>query len=332
MPSITFRSLLLPVALALPGCGPGAGETDATATTATTATAETSGPTSSSTGPGGSTTETTDPTTGDGSTSAGPTTGGPSTGVDETSLGTTVSVETTAGETTVDETTMAGTTAAETTLAETAADETTDGCADCDITLMTDRSTTLVPTANNTLLGVVSQSDAIVWAIDTVESGRVAYAGTADMLNNEGPACGLWAWLAATDATPRVLATGNFRCDAQRWNGLGELDDFTFASDLPAQYVGDPAALRADFDVVIFCVNNFGGPNPIDAQTYVDYVTQHGGGLYLAGSPVLDMPSEDIDRINEIAVPLGVEFQAVDLDWAPQVSSGGFACFPEQAP
>lgn len=193
--------------------------------------------------------------------------------------------------------------------------------------LQADASASLVALAGNTFLGSASALGSIVWAIDEVDAGRVAYAAATEVLHNEVTQCGLWDWLGATEgAAPRVLGTGNFQCDAQPWNGLGALADFTYSGSLPPEYVGDPAALRGDYDIVLFCTSNWGGPPEIDAQTYVDFVKVHGGGLYLATVKQFGQMDE-IDRVNEIAEPLGAQFQADNLSWEDWPVAE-FACFP----
>jgi hypothetical protein len=195
--------------------------------------------------------------------------------------------------------------------------------------LTADSSTSVHPVPGNSFLGGAEMAGSVVWAIDQAGAGRVAYASATELLNNEFTQCPLWDWLGAVDgAAPRVLGTGDFQCDAQDWNGLGELEDFTYESELPLQYVDNPAALRADFDIVLFCTTNWGNPPPVAAQTYVDYVAVHGGGLYLGAVAQLLEPGDDIDRINEIAVPLGGEFAKDDLAW-DGTPKAAFACFPQ---
>ena len=80
-----------------------------------------------------------------------------------------------------------------------------------------------------------------------------------ELLHNELTQCELWDRLGATEAPPRVLGTGDFQCDGQPWNGLGALADFTYSGPLARQYVGALAALRDDYDIVLFCTRNWGG-------------------------------------------------------------------------
>jgi hypothetical protein len=311
----------------LAACGTDADSTDSTGTTGTS-TSGTSPDANTSTGP----------TTTDAEDTSGTSTTQPvdTTLPEPTTSGTTMAVDpsdsTTLVDTTLVDTTLVDTTLADTTTGSTTDDDSSTGpdiCQACQVSLKTDYSTALLATPGNEFLGSASTMRSIVWAVDEVEAGRVAYATSSDMLNNENTACDLWPWLAGTDAEPRVLATGSFICDVQDWNGLGDLQDFTYSDELPVEYIGKPDALRADFDIVIFCVNNFGNPDPIDAATYVDYVKLHGGGLYLAGSHQLDDPSEDIALLNEIAGPLGAEYQSEYLMWEGGAGTE-FTCFPEQ--
>ncbi len=207
-------------------------------------------------------------------------------------------------------------------------------CLACEIVLETQASNTFVPIDGNEFLGHAELFDEIVYAIDEVGEGRVAY--TADMTNvffNEMTQCPLWPWLGATGQDlPRVLATGGHMCDAQDWNNLGELPDFTYAAVLPAQYVGDPEALRADYDLVMYCDERTSFPQAVDAQTYVEYAAVHGGGLYI-GSDYYEpnWPTASLDELNAIAEPLGVEFAADQLDWGNAEAGVAFDCFPDPA-
>jgi len=167
----------------------------------------------------------------------------------------------------------------------------------------------------------------IIYALDEVNSGRVIYTADTNLLYGEISDCPLWEWLGDSgDQLPKVLSFGRYLCDGTG-NNLAAYPELTYAGDhLPAQYIGDPDKLAADYDAVIYCT--LASTSAAEAQTIVDYVTVQGGGLYLASEYWGFINQGDLDAVNAIATPLGVEFEATNLDWGQANGEIDFDCFP----
>jgi hypothetical protein len=78
-----------------------------------------------------------------------------------------------------------------------------------------------------------------------------------------------------------------------------------------------------------------GGDAPSDAemQTLLDYVSMHGGGLYVV-SEFADpnfgayLNQNDLDSVNRVMQPLGVTALQVSLNWGNVDGNIEFECFP----
>jgi len=178
----------------------------------------------------------------------------------------------------------------------------------------------------------------IVYALKTVGAGRVIFSGDSNTLYLEETDCPLWEWLGSTGSSlPRVLTFGAPECTTQS-------STMSFAPAfpthdveynlLPAQFVGDPAALKAAYDVVIYCETPYfrGDDLPTaEVQTLIDYVTLQGGGLYLMSEWFTYLNQDDIDAVNRIANPLGANFLPTDLEWGGIEGQVSLSCFPPPA-
>ncbi len=209
-----------------------------------------------------------------------------------------------------------------------------DVCLSCSISLQTRASNALRAIDGNTFLAQAELFGHVVYAIDVVGSGRVLYTG--DMTNvfyNEQTDCPLWPWLGGLrEEMPRVLATGGQMCDAQEWNNLGALPHFTYAFELPDMYVGHPERLKDDYDVVMLCEHR--APREegiIDAQTYVEYVRDHGGGLYMGSDYFLLETEGRVAAINAVANPLGASFEHESVNWGDAAAPIDVECLPTPA-
>ena len=167
----------------------------------------------------------------------------------------------------------------------------------------------------------------IIYALDEVGSGRVIYTADTNLLYKEITDCPLWEWLGDSgDQLPKVLSFGRNLCGGLG-NNLGNYPDLTYAGvSLPAQYVNNPAQLAADYDAVIYCT--VASTSAAEQQTIVNYVKNEGGGLYLASEYWGFLNQGDLDSVNAIGMPLGVEFQATNLDWGQANGEIDFDCFP----
>jgi hypothetical protein len=201
-------------------------------------------------------------------------------------------------------------------------------CVECNVTLDSTQSSSFVALQGTEFMGFATlEGDKIIYALDEVGPGRVIYTADTNILYKEITDCPLWEWLGDSgDQLPKVLSFGRNLCGGLG-NNLGNYPDLTYAGpSMPAQYVNNPAQLAADYDVVIYCT--ISGTSDAEAQTVVDFVSEQGGGLYLASEYFGFLSQADVDRINTIGNPLGVDFQTTNLDWGQANGEIGFACFP----
>jgi hypothetical protein len=253
---------------------------------------------------------------------------------DTTSGDTSSGSETTSGET-------SGESSGETTSSDTSGDttgstgeststsETGDPCLMCTVTLDSTQSSSFEALPGTEFMGYATlQGDQIIYALDEVGSGRVIYTADTNILYFEQTDCPLWQWLGQTgQELPNVLSFGRYLCDGLG-NNLGNYPSLTYAgNNLPQQYVNNPGLLAQDYDAVIYCA--LAGTSAAEAQTIVDYVSDFGGGLYLASEYWGFINQNDLNTVNSIANPLGVQFEATNLDWGQANGDIDFACFPD---
>lgn len=179
--------------------------------------------------------------------------------------------------------------------------------------------------------------DQVVYALGTQGAGRFIATADSSLPFNEVSDCPLVEWLGGA-AEPRLLWFG--------WTDSDGPINFDYPGDrfgvhLPDAYIGNPAALAADYEIVMYleASGQFdGGDEPSDAemQTLVDYVSTYGGGLYISsefadpgGSAYLTLA--DLASINRALVPLGLTAQQVSLAWGNVDGNIDFECFPPPA-
>lgn len=211
----------------------------------------------------------------------------------------------------------------------TSTSETGDECLMCTVTLDSTQSSSFEALPGTEFMGYATlQGNQIIYALDEVGSGRVIYTADTNILYFEQTDCPLWQWLGQTGQDlPNVLSFGRYLCDGLG-NNLGSYPTLTYAgNNLPQQYVGNPGLLAQDYDAVIYCT--LAGTSAAEAQTIVDYVTDFGGGLYLASEYWGFINQNDLNTVNSIANPLGVQFEATNLDWGQANGDIDFACFPD---
>jgi hypothetical protein len=207
--------------------------------------------------------------------------------------------------------------------------DTSDNCIECAVTLNSTQSSSFVALPGTTYLGYATlPPDHIIYALDEVGNGRVIYTADTNLLYNEVTDCPLWEWLGQTgDQLPNVLSFGRGLCDGLG-NNLANYPNLTYAgSNLPGQYINNPALLAADYDMVIYCT--IAATPAAELSTIVDYVQDEGGGLYLASEYWGFLNQADVNAINAIAVPFGTQFETTNLNWGQANGDIAFQCFPE---
>lgn len=179
-----------------------------------------------------------------------------------------------------------------------------------------------------------------VYALGTYGTGRFIATADSSLPFNEVSDCPLTSWLAGgAPGDPAMLYFGwtpqdgpiNFSLPGMVGAGV----------HLPAQYVGNPAQLRADFDIVMYleASGQFDAgdePSDLEMQTLLDYVQLHGGGAYVSSEfadPVFNayLNQNDLDSVNRLLVPLGLQSLQVSLDWGDVDGNIDFDCFPPPA-
>jgi hypothetical protein len=208
-------------------------------------------------------------------------------------------------------------------------------CINCVITIDSMQSGVFEVNGNNIFATATLQNE-IVYALGTYGSGRFIASADSSLPFNEITDCPLRAWLAGTESVPAIFWFG--------WTDSDGPSSFNVAATeggvhLPPQYIGNPAQLAADYDIVMYleASGQFdGGDEPSDAemQTLLDYVQLHGGGLY-AVSEFADpnfgayLNQNDLDSVNRLMQPLGITALQVSLNWGNVDGNIDFECFPQ---
>ena len=211
-------------------------------------------------------------------------------------------------------------------------------CLECSITLASQQSGVLdVFGANVFATAQLEMQD--VYALGTSGSGRFIAIADSSLPFNEMSDCPLTSWLAGGNESPAMMWFGWTPSDGPiGWNVPGAIDA---GVHLPPQYIGNPALLAADFDIVMYleASGQFDmGDEPSDAemQTLLDYVQMHGGGAYVSSefanaAGTAYMTPDDLDSVNRLMVPLGLESLQVSLNWGAANGNIDFECFPPPA-
>ena len=217
-------------------------------------------------------------------------------------------------------------------------------CLQCEIELMTTQSNTLLPPVGAPLFVTAALDGQTVFGLGEADAGRIAVSGDGNVIYREG-SCPLWPWLGDTGAAPpRVLCIGaDWPCHGETGaevpleiNHLhmypGQLDYGGLT--LPTEYEGDPAALHADYDLVVyFAVLDFATDgwdfDPSDVDTLESFAREQGGGLYFVAEYWGGgMGQVQLDSINAMVEPFGLGFAQQSLAWGPTGATVELECFP----
>jgi hypothetical protein len=208
-------------------------------------------------------------------------------------------------------------------------------CIECSLTIDSQQSG-VFNISGGSVFATAELTNEIVYAIGNYGTGRFVATADSSLPFNEQTDCPLHEWLAGEAlATATVLSFGWTPSDGPKnWAVPNETEE---GVHLPAMYIGDPAALAADYDVVMYLEGSGQfdmGDEPTDAemQTVLDYVSIHGGGLYVssefANGNGAYLNAADLVSVNRIMMPLGVEALEVSLNWGNVDGNIDFACFP----
>lgn len=169
-----------------------------------------------------------------------------------------------------------------------------------------------------------------VYAIGTYGSGRFIATADSSLPFNEVSDCPLTEWLAANGGVqPKVLIFGWGPSDGPgNWNVQAD----KVGIHLPPQYIGNPAQLAADYDIVMYLEGSgqFGMDQPSDQEidTLLDFISS-GGGSYVSSEFYGYLNDADIVSVNRLLTPLGSPALASNLNWGNVDGNIDFECFPE---
>lgn len=209
-------------------------------------------------------------------------------------------------------------------------------CIECSLTIASKQSGTLI-VDDADVFAVAELEGRVVYALGTHGHGRFIATADSSLPLQEHTDCPLRRWLAGRDEIdPPLLRFGFVDTD------LPEDVDYpgavTAGIHLPAEYVGDPARLAEDFAIVWYLeeaqiLDQGDEPSDAEVQTLIDFAAIHGGGLIVSSeysvSPVGGyLGAADIASVNRIMQPLGIEAEAVSLEWGDADGSIEFPCFP----
>jgi hypothetical protein len=130
-------------------------------------------------------------------------------------------------------------------------------------------------------------------------------------------------------ASPRIASVGyEFFCGASHTLGT---EDYGFTTDqvtylgtaLPAEYLDDPAALAADWDGLLVCVNGADWTTDF-SDTVRRFVRDEGRGVAIVGE--YQSPAEEQAKASDYILGTGIEFQALSLPWAPSATAVDLDC------
>jgi hypothetical protein len=72
-------------------------------------------------------------------------------------------------------------------------------------------------------------------------------------------------------------------------------------------------------------------PTDAEMQTVLDFVSIHGGGVYVSSEFQGYMNEDDIDSVNRLFQPMGVTGLLQNLNWGNVNGNIEFECFPAPA-
>lgn len=202
-------------------------------------------------------------------------------------------------------------------------------CLQCALTIASQQSGVLA-VAGQHVFATAKLMDKVVYALGTYGAGRFIAAADSSLPFNEQTDCPLSEWLAANGGIqPKILYFGWGPSDGPKsWNVQADAAGI----HLPAQYIGKPALLAQDYDIVMYLEGSgqFGDDAPSDQEmtTLLDYIEQ-GGGMYISSEFYGYLTDDDLTSVNRLLTPLGAPTQPVSLNWGNVDGNIDFECFPE---
>lgn len=142
-----------------------------------------------------------------------------------------------------------------------------------------------------------------------------------------------FAYLSQSQEEPRVASFG--RDSLCSWEaGVIPLPRYVeyLGAELPAKYLGDPARLAADYDVLMIC----GWYTMWDAgwaPLIQSFVSDHGKGLFaIMEYEGIEVQPMDYVEMTKITEPMGILFNPLLIPWAPADATVSIDCLPDYVP
>lgn len=203
-------------------------------------------------------------------------------------------------------------------------------CVECSVLIASMQSGELEVTGTD-VFATAELEGHVVYGLGTFGEGRFIAAADSSLPLREQGECPLLAWLAGGyEPEPRLLVFG--------WAHELEIGDQVFPPSihLPAEYIGDPEHLAEDYDVVIYLEESYfldegDEPTTEELQTALEFAAAGGGLIVSSEYSVVNggyLTPADIDSVNRIMAPLGLQALAVSLDWGEVDGAIDFPCFP----
>lgn len=202
-------------------------------------------------------------------------------------------------------------------------------CLQCALTIASQQSGVLAISGDH-VFATAKLMDKVVYALGTYGSGRFIAAADSSLPFNEQTDCPISEWLAGNGGVqPKILYFGWGPSDGpKQWNVQADAAGI----HMPAQYIGKPDQLRADYDIILYLEGSgqFGMDAPTDQEmnTLLDYL-QKGGGMYISSEFYGYLNDADLASVNRLLTPLGATTQPVSLNWGNVDGQIDFECFPE---
>jgi hypothetical protein len=130
-------------------------------------------------------------------------------------------------------------------------------------------------------------------------------------------------------ASPKVASFGDtYLCNPG--SGISQLPNtITYlGTDLPVQYVGDPAKLAADWDVILFCGFRIPWTHAWDSELQ-SFVADHGKGLLAIMDYEGIVKVNDFNMMTAITDGGGIKFEPLNLPWAAASTNVVLDCVPD---
>ena len=202
-------------------------------------------------------------------------------------------------------------------------------CVECTLSIASQQSGGIIVNDNMAVFATAELMNEIVYAMGDYGAGRFIASGDSSLPFKEVTDCPIVEWLGGNGLTPSILIFGWGPSDGPgSWPPQADIQGI----HLPAQYIGNAAQLKADYDIIVYLEGSgqFGTDEPTDQEmdTVLDFMSTYGGGVYITSEFFGYLNSADITSVNRLMLPVGVEANPINLNWGGVNGEIAFECFP----